>query len=57
MTPMIGRTLSGFYHRVDLHMEGVQLTQDMLGQWEYPPLGKAMAVVGIEEVETYVLCH
>ena len=54
---MIGRTLSGFYHRVDLHMEGVQLTQDMLGQWEYPPLGKAMAVVGIEEVETYVLCH
>ena len=55
MTPIIGRTLGLFRHRVDPCLAGMQPKWDMAGQWEYPPLDAAMLEVVIEEVYTYVL--
>ena len=57
MTPWIGRTLGGFHHRVDLRLEGMQFKRDTEVRWEYRPLELAMASVGLDEVDTYVLRH
>ena len=29
---------------------------DMVVRWEYPPMGKAMLLVWLKEVEKYILC-
>ena len=55
MYPRIGRTLSGFHHRVALRMANMNPRRDMMFRWVYPTLYEAMAAVGVEEVETYVL--
>ena len=57
MTPRIGRNLGRFHHRMERCLVGMQPTRDMSGRWEYQPLGEAMAELGLEEVETYVLHH
>ena len=57
MTPRIGKTLGGFHHRVAGRLEGIQPRQDTGGRWVYLPLDAAMAEVGLEEVELYILCR
>ena len=57
MSPRVGRTLGGFHHRMAHQMETMKLSRDMMGRFLYPPLYKAMMSVGLEEVETYVLCR
>ena len=39
------------------HLAGMQTQQYPVGRWEYPLLEVLMAAAGLEEVETYPLCH
>ena len=52
MNPRIGSTLGGLYHRVVRSLAGIHPEQDIAGMWEFLPLGVAITVVVIEEVET-----
>ena len=56
MLPSIGKTLGRLHHRVDHKLAGIRTKQDITGRWLYPPLDVAITEVGLEEVETYVLC-
>ena len=47
MTPLIGRVLGGFYHRVDQRMRGRKTWQGRDGVWVNPLLEDAMANVGL----------
>ena len=56
MTPEIGRTLSGFHHKADLSIVRMKPRRETTDRWEYQNLEAAMAELGIEEVDTYILC-
>ena len=55
MTPRIGRTISRFHHRVSCCLSRMHLTRNMAGWWEYLYLGESIAVVGIDELNEYIL--
>ena len=57
ITPSIGRNLGALLHRVTRHLAVIQPKQYIMGRWEYPPMDKAMAAVGLDEVDAYVLCY
>ena len=52
MSPMIGKTLGGFHHRVACWMAGIWTRRDTMDRWVYPPLGTEMTAVILEEVDT-----
>ena len=54
--PRIGKTIGGFRHRVARHLVGMRPSWYTMGRLFYPPLGAVMTEVGLEEVETYILC-
>ena len=54
MSLHIGRTLGRFHHRVVCILTGRKPKRRLDGTWYYPPLEKAMAGSGIQEVESYV---
>ena len=57
MSPIIGNTLGGFHHRVVYRLVGMLPMKDTPFRWVYPPLVAAMKTVGLEEVDTYILCR
>ena len=58
MTPLIGRVLVRFHHRVARMLMGRQPWRGRYGRWVYPPLSEAMEEVLLQEVEAYIsLCQ
>ena len=55
--PRIRQTFGGFHDRVARRFVGMHPKRGTPGWWYYPPLEAAMAPVGLEEIDTYVLCH
>ena len=51
---LIGRTLGGFHHKVDLQMTYKQPMRNADETWRDPPLDEVMMEAGLEEVEIYV---
>ena len=56
MSPRIGGTMGSYHYRVACRMAKMHLRRDITGRWFYPMLYGAIKSVGVEEVETYVLC-
>ena len=48
----IWRTLGGFHHQVDYRLIGEQLQKRLDVNWGYPLLTEAMAMMGIQDMET-----
>ena len=57
MTPLIGKVLCGFQHRVARSLMGCQPRQGRDAVWVYPPLEDAVAAEGLKELDTYVYHH
>ena len=57
MYPIIGKSLGRFHHSVALKMAGIRPIRDTTGRWVYSPPYAAIMLVGLEEVDTYVLRH
>ena len=55
MTPHMGRSLSGFKHRLARHIKGRKPRRLLGGIWWYPPLEEVMQETWLEEMEIYVL--
>ena len=43
------------HHRVDRRLSNMNMKRDAMGTRIYPPLDAEMKVVGLEEVDMYVL--
>ena len=54
LTPRLDKSLEGFHHRVARQMAGMVTKRQRDGTWVYPPIGAAMAMVGLEENGVYI---
>ena len=55
MSPRIGSNLGKFYHSVSLRLTNIQHRRDTTVGWDVLPLDEEMTVIGLEEVDNYVL--
>ena len=54
MTPLLKNSLKGFHHRAARQMMGMVLKCKRDGIWVYPSIGKALEIVGLEEIGLYI---
>ena len=54
MTPYMDKALKGFHHRVVRRMEGMGPKRQHDGIYVYPPIGVALATVGLDEIRVYI---
>ena len=54
LTPLLEKALAGFHHRSARRMAGMspKLQPDEI--WVYPPIGAALAIVGLEDIGVYI---
>ena len=57
MNPCIGQVMGGFPNLVSQWMTVKKPQRVIYGLWRYPPVAKAMAESGLEQVETYIAHH
>ena len=48
LTPQLEKSLEGFHHQAERRMEGMGPKLQQGGTWVYPPIGEALAMVGLE---------
>ena len=54
MTPRLEKALAGFHHWAVRRMVGMGLEHKQDGTWVYPPIGEAMEMVELGEIEVYI---
>ena len=54
LTPHLDKSLEGFHHRAAQRMAGLGPKLQRDGTWVYPPIGAALAMVGLEEIGAYI---
>ena len=54
VTPWLENSLMGFYHWVVRRMVGMVPKCQLDGTWVYPPIGTALAKVGLDDVGVYI---
>ena len=54
MSTRVDKVLGAFYHRFIRRLTGRMPHWNRVGTWIYPPVGEAVAEVGLQEIETYV---
>ena len=56
MTPRLEKDLEGFHHREVRRMLGMGPKSQHYGTWLHPPIGTALATVGLDEIGVYISC-
>ena len=54
MTPRLENTFEDFHHQVLRRMAGMDPKCQRDGTWVYPPIGAALATVGLDEIGVYI---
>ena len=54
MTPRLEKDLEEFLRQVVWKMEGVEPKFQWDGTWVYPPIGKVLATVGLDDIRVYI---
>ena len=54
MTPQMEKPLEGFHHREVRRMAGMGPKRQPDEIWVYPPIGAALAIVGLEDTGVYI---
>ena len=57
LTPLIGRLLGRFHHRVEIRLEWMKPQKRTDGTWSYPPIEDAIQAESLEVMETYIYRH
>ena len=54
LTPSLEKPLQGFHHRAVCPMTGMVPKSQRDGTWVYPPIGTALATVGLDDIGVYI---
>ena len=54
LTPRLEKALTGFHHQSKWRMTGMGPRRWPDGMWVYPPIGAALAIVGLGEIGIYI---
>ena len=54
LTPPLEKALTGFHHRSSRRMLGMGPKCHPDEIWVYPPIGAALAIVGLEDIGVYI---
>ena len=54
VTPRMEKDFAGFHHRVVQRMAGMGPECQWDGTWVYPPIGAALATVGLDDIGVYI---
>ena len=57
LVPRLEKSLAGFHHQATRQMAGMGLKRQPYRIWVYPPIGVALAMMGIEDIGLYIPCH
>ena len=57
LTPCLEKYLEGFNHRAVQRMVGMVPKHKRNETCVYPPIGEALAMVGLEEIRVYIACR
>ena len=57
VTPQVEKALAGFHHQAVLWMAGLVPKHQQDGTWVYPPIGAALAMVGLDNIGVYIKFH
>ena len=52
--PRLEKAIAGFHHRAVWWMAGIGPEHQWEGTWVYPPIGAALATVGLDEIWVYI---
>ena len=55
LNPRLEKALSGFHHQAARRMAGMGPKRQPDGTWVYPPIGAALAMVGLGEIGVYIV--
>ena len=54
LTPRLEKALEGFHHWEARNIVGMIPNHQTEGTWVYPPIGVALAMLGLEEIRVYI---
>ena len=57
MNPCTEKALEGLHQRMVRRMAGMGPKRQGDETWVYPPIGKALETVGLDEIGVYIACH
>ena len=57
VTPQIEKSLTGFHHWAIRKMTVMGPERQLYGTWLYPPIGAALAMVGLYDIGVYIACR
>ena len=56
LTPRLEKDLEGFHYRAGRQMAGMGPKHKQDVMWAYQPIGAALVMVGLEEIDVYIAC-
>ena len=57
VTPQIEKSLTGSHHWAIRKMTAMGPERQLYGTWLYPPIGAALAMVGLYDIGVYIACR
>ena len=57
LTPRLEKALEGFHHWEARRMAGMGPKRQRVDMWVNPPIGAALAMVGLDDIRLYISCR